>query len=131
MNGCTYVIHTDPLGDTTNGEYDTNTTIECPAGKEITIESKIGGILKCTVHIEPQTLGTGIVVTNEGSGTTADLLAHVNFSNVKYTQTTGTSGASRCTTTGTTTNGVYKGTTTIKGFKTGIGGAQVRISMST
>ncbi len=132
MNGCTYVIHTDPFGDTTNGSYDTDTTIVCPAGKEITIEAKIGGILKCTVHIEPQDLGTGIVLTNEPAATPTDLVAHINFSNIKYTQTTGTSGASRCTTTTTTSNGVYNGTATFKGFKTGTPlGAQVNISVST
>ncbi len=114
MNGCEYVIHTDPLGGKTSS-YDTVTTIECPTGKEITIEAKIGGILKCTVHIEPQNLGTGIVLSNtSGSGFSAT----INFSNVKYTQTTGTSGVSRCSTTTTTSNGVYTGAATITGKDT-------------
>ncbi len=129
MNECEYLIHTDPLGDTTNGQYDTNTTIVCPSGHEITIEAKIAGITKCIVHIEPQTLGTGIVLTNATSGGKSDIHADINFSTIKYTQTTGTSGSSRCTTTGTTTNGVYTGTATIKGFNTAL--QQVNISMST
>ncbi len=125
MNGCVYVIHTDPLGDTTNGEYDTVTTIDCPAGNEITIESKITGITKCIIHIEPQNLGTGIVLKNKAGG---GFEATINFSNIKYTQTTGTAGANRCTTTVTTNNGIYTGAATITGRDTAANAVAINAS---
>ncbi len=125
FNGCSYVIHTDPLGDTTNGAYDTVTTIDCPAGKEITAEIKAAGILKCMIHIEAQNLGTGIVLRNKAGG---GFEATINFANLKYTQTEGT-GVFKCSTTTTTSNGVWTGAATITGKNTF--GAAVAINAST
>ncbi len=123
-NGCLWVIHTDPLGDTTNGEYHAVSTVECPTGNEVTVEAKIGGVTKCIIHIEPQNLGTGTVVTQN----TPHLLVHINYAIVKYTQTEGT-GAGRCTTTATTNNGVLNATKTLSGV--GTNGQPVNLSVST
>ncbi len=125
MNGCEYVIHTDPLGDTTNGNYDTVTTIECPAGGEITIDAKVGGVTKCQVHIEPQNLGTGITLSNTAGG---GFSAVINFTAIKYTQTAGT-GAGVCSTEATRGDGTWSGSATITGKNTT--GAAVAINAST
>ncbi len=121
MNECQYVIHTDPLGGS-KGKYDTVTTIECPTGKEITIEAKIAGVLKCVIHIGPQALGTGIVLSNTAGG---GLTATINFTTIKYTQTAGT-GAGTCSTEATRSDGTFTGAATITGKTTG--GASVPIA---
>ena len=112
MNGCEYEFHADT--NTENGQFDTETTIVCPFGGDITITVVLGGVTKCTVHIGEQNLGTGIVLTNDGSG---DLRAHISFSNIKYTQTAGI-GEGKCATTITTFNGTWSGSATIRGKNT-------------
>ncbi len=124
--GCEYVIHTDPLGDTTNGNYDTVTTIECTAGNEIKIEAKVGGVLKCTVNVPPQNLGTGITLTNTAGG---GLTAAISFSTITYTQTAGTGSGACSTEMPALANGTYTGAATITGENT-TGGA-VAINAST
>ena len=116
MNGCEYEFHTD--NETGEGKHDVETTIGCPAEKDITVTVVSGAITKCTIHIEPQSLGTGITLTNEESGGVTRLKAHISFSNIKYTQTAGM-GEGKCSTTTTTSNGSYTGSATISGKNTG------------
>ena len=129
MNGCVYDIEAD--GQTTNGDgtvngnFDTNTSIVCPTTTtpshvthDITITVILAGVSKCTIHIEEQSLGTGLVWTNQTNGSgVKDLRADISFSNVKYTQTTGT-GEGKCSTTTTTENGTWSGEATIEGKNT-------------
>ena len=129
-NGCSYDFQADGQttnGDgTVNGKFDTNTTVVCPTTTtpthvthDITVVVTLAGVTKCTVHIEEQSLGTGVTLTNETNGSgVKDLKAHISFSNVKYTQTAGT-GEGKCATTTTTSNGVYTGGATIEGKNTG------------
>ena len=123
MNGCEYEFHADgqtTTGGVPNGKFDTETTIVCPTTTiaehlthDITVTVTLGTIVKCTIHIEEQNLGTGIVLTNAGGG----LSATISFSNIKYTQTEG-SKEGRCTGTPTTSNGSYTGSATISGKNT-------------
>ena len=130
MNGCEYEFHTD--GYTTNGAFDTETTINCPTTTspshvthDITITVVLGGITKCTIHIEEQNLGTGLVLTNEGADPNKDFKVHISFSHIKYTQTQGT-GEGKCETTTTTFNSTWTGSATFQGKTTG--GAATSIS---
>jgi hypothetical protein len=119
-NGCTYLIH----ADTQVGENDftTETDIVCPPGQEITVVASLFGTTKCTVHIPPQSLGTGITVTNQTTGGgVSDIQAHISFNNIRYTETAG-SGFGACSSTSGTANGTYSGLATISGDNN-IGGA--------
>ena len=128
MNGCEYESHVDTqttTGGLPNGKFDTETTIVCPTTTtpahvthDITVTVKLAGVLKCTIHIEEQNLGTGLVLTNETSESgVKDLKAHISFSNLKYTQTVGL-GEGKCATTPTTSNGTWNGSATIQGKNT-------------
>jgi hypothetical protein len=130
MGNCDFLVHTDPNGDTTNGSYDTISTITCASG-DITATVTSAGTTKCIIHIPAQNLGTGLVATN---GTTAggikDVTGHLNFSTVTYTQTGGT-GLGACPNLGSTEthNGVYQGEATHTGFNAN--GEPTDISLST
>jgi hypothetical protein len=121
VNGCRYVLHTDNRTEvgTPGGKYDAETTIECDTGKDITVTQISAGVTKCIVHVEPQNLGTGIVLTNAGNAAnnTEDITADIEFTTVKYTQTEGT-GAGKCGTTSTQNGGHYVGKATITGKNT-------------
>ena len=128
MNGCVYDIEADgqtTTGGVPNGKFDTNTTIVCPTTTtpshvthEIVVTVTFIMVVKCTIHIEEQALGTGLVLTNETNGSSVkDLRAHINFSNIKYIQSEG-SKEGKCSTTTTTSNGVYTGGATIEGKNT-------------
>jgi hypothetical protein len=130
MGNCDFVIHTDPLGDTTNGSYDTTTTIVCGSG-DITITATSAGTTKCIFHIPAQNLGTGFVVTNgTASGEVMDITAHIDFESLTYTQTSGT-GLGACSNFGSTEthNGHIEGEVTLTGFNEA--GASTDISLST
>jgi hypothetical protein len=117
MGSCSYLIHTDPNGDTTNGMYDTVSTITCTSG-DITMNAFSAGTPKCTLHIPAQNLGTGLVGTNGTTlGGTMDITAHIDFSTITYTQTGGT-GLGACKNLGLTEthNGLYEGEATLTGF---------------
>ncbi len=127
-NGCRYVYHADGKTGTTTtiagdpihweNKYHVEATIECDTGKDITIIATQAGVPKCTVHIPPQNLGTGIVLTNETTtGGKKDIRAHINFSTIKYSQTEG-SGLGKCATADNTNNGKYTGSATISGKNT-------------
>jgi hypothetical protein len=118
VNGCAFVLHTWLVikEGTPGGEYEAGTVIECPVGKDITVTQISGGVKKCTIHIEPQNLGEGLILTNAGEAgaQTEDITADVDYENIKYTQTEG-SGAGKCVTTTTTPNGSWVGKETFKG----------------
>ena len=128
MNGCEYEFHADGQRTTEsfpNGEFDTETTIVCPTttNPHVTHEIKVtvilGGVTKCRIDIEHQSLGTGVVWTNETNGSgVKGLRATFLFSNIKYTQTAGT-GEGKCATTTTTKTGSYVGEATLHGKSTG------------
>jgi hypothetical protein len=130
MGNCDYLIHTDPNGDTTNGSYDTISTITCTSG-DITITVSSAGTTKCIVHVPAQTLGTGLVgTTGLTPGGVHDIIAHIDFSTITYTQTGGT-GLGACPNLGATEthNGLYEGEATLTGFN--VGGGATDITMST
>jgi hypothetical protein len=119
VNHCGYLFHTDNRTEagTPGGKYDVETDVECEhSNEDITVTQISAGVTKCIVHVEQQSLGTGIVLTNAGNAAnnTEDITADVNFNNIKYTQTEG-SGAGKCATTTTTSNGTYVGKETITG----------------
>jgi hypothetical protein len=117
MGNCHYLIHTDTNGDTTNGQFDTITTITCTSG-DITITASSAGTTKCITHIPAQNLGTGLVATNGTTpGGIKDITGHIDFSTITYTQTGGT-GLGACANFGSTEthNGVYEGEATHTGF---------------
>jgi hypothetical protein len=119
LNHCGYLFHTDNRTEqgTPGGKFDVEVELECEnANEDMTITQISGGVLKCTIHIEQQTLGTGIVLTNAGESATntEDITADVTFNNIKYTQTEGT-GFGKCATTTTTSNGTWTGKETITG----------------
>jgi hypothetical protein len=121
-NHCGYLLHTDNRTEagTPGGKYDVETDVECEnANEDITVTQISAGVTKCVVHVEQQSLGTGIVLTNAGNAAnnTEDITADIDFSNIKYTQTEGT-GAGKCATTPTTNNGTYHGKATITGKNT-------------
>jgi hypothetical protein len=112
------VLYTDNETEegTPGGKYDTETEIACPESKDITVTQISAGVTKCTVHIAPQKLGTGILLTNVGTppGEKETITGDIEFKNVKYTQTEGT-GAGKCATTTTTSNGSWIGKLAITG----------------
>jgi hypothetical protein len=114
MNGCFYSLLQD--NNTGNGEYDVTTQIVCPLGKEITITSSMAGITRCTIHIPPQALGTGVSLANDEDVLgTLDFDAVFDLVKIKYSQTAG-SGIGKCTTADATANGTYEGFATFLGF---------------
>jgi hypothetical protein len=116
MGNCHYLIHTNTNGNTTNGEFDTTTTIVCTSG-DITITVSSGATTKCIIHIPAQNLGTGLVATNATTGGIKDVTGHIDFSTITYTQTGGT-GLGACPNLGSTEthNGLYEGEATNTGF---------------
>jgi hypothetical protein len=114
MGNCDYLIHNDTNGDTTNGSFDSVTTITCTSG-DITITVTLNGTVKCIIQIPAQNLGTGLVATNNPA--TGDILAHIDFSTITYTQTNATAtGLGVCPGTPETHNGLYEGEATLTGF---------------
>ncbi len=114
-NGCQFVFHAGT--STGTGFFDAEMTIACPEGKDITIVAKVGGITKCTIHVEPQNLGTGAEIGNEEFLGVKNIVVLLGFVNLKYTQTEG-SGLGKCTTTSTTSNGFLNGGLRLLGFNT-------------
>jgi len=103
-NGCTFTLTTDVAG---------TIHITCPVGKEITITMPSAGTVKCTVHIPAQTV-TGATYTNIGTGTTREMIMHLEgITNITYSQTAGT-GAGACTSSHDT-NGSLIGTQRVTG----------------
>jgi hypothetical protein len=119
VNGgnCDFLIHTDTNGNTTNGSFQSITTITCTSG-DITINVTSVGTTKCVLHIPAQNLGTSVVMTNGTKGTgITDVTGHINFTTITYTQTGGT-GLGACANLGSTEthNGLYEGVATQTGF---------------
>jgi redox-regulated HSP33 family molecular chaperone len=108
MNGCDYLF---------NGTKGT-VQIKCPgAVKSITVEAKVAGVLKCTIHIPEQTLG-GITYTNNNAhpGNTSTITVTANVTGITYTTTKGV-GAGACEETNIPDgkDGTYKGSVTVHG----------------
>ncbi len=132
---CGYVLHadgktgtttTDP-GDTIHWEnkYHAETKIQCDTGKDITVTATQAGVIKCTVHIGPQNLGTGVILTNETApGGVRDIKADISLSAIKYSQTEG-SGLGKCTTADNTSDGKYTGSATISAKSTANGARSI------
>ncbi len=99
-NGCTNRF--DPDVATSAFVYDTTDYLVCPPGKELTITMFSSGVLKCTVHIPPQDLGTSEWFENASGKQLLDR----KFTKRKYTQTAGT-GIGACANASNTTNGEY------------------------
>jgi hypothetical protein len=128
MGNCHYQIHTDTNGNTTNGSFDTISTITCSSG-DITVTVTSVGTIKCILHVPAQTLGTGIVATNATlPNNTKDVTAHIDFSTITYTQTGGT-GLGACPNLGTThtSNGLYEGEATLTGFNSNGGETDISV----
>jgi hypothetical protein len=106
QNGCSYVLHTHTKKEVT--KYTVTTTIVCPAGNELTFTSIFAGKVKCTIHVPPQTIATGVTLTNGMEGGVKHLDADVNIVGLTYTQTAGT-GAGACANGNDTANGAYVG----------------------
>lgn len=107
MNGCAYLFHLVEGSSPPTAKVD----VECPSGKEVTIEASI-----CTVHVPPQSGLSHVVFTNKGSKKTRDIEASVTVGGITYTATSG------CLNAGTASNGIYSGTVTVQGSDSG--GAQ-------
>jgi hypothetical protein len=117
LHGCSYVFHTHTKIEMT--KFTVTTTISCPAGNELTITTIApGGTLKCTEHIPPQTIATGITFTNAVAGGVKHIEADINITTgLTYTQKAGT-GAGVCANGNDTANGQYVGNVTIGGGNT-------------
>ena len=105
MNGCIYQYNINPIAGNTTGTMD----IVCPFGKEVTITAPSAGTPKCIVHIPPQTGLVAVTAFNLGSTTTREVTVNFAISNLKYSQTTGTSETGNCATADNTTGGTYTG----------------------
>jgi len=114
MNGCTYRFNI--TGGTSTGA---SLDIVCTGTNEITITAPAVGTKKCIKHIPAQTDLTTITGTNIGSGTTKEVTLDINISNMKYSQTAGTSETGNCATADNTTGGTYTETSTFKGSNNG------------
>ena len=97
--GCNYVF-----GSETTGTGHLPASIDCTAGSAIKVTAP-----GCTLSFGTQTGGGGVVVTNMGSGTTADVTYHTTFSG-----TFSKSGFGCFVISGTTAT--YTGPITLKGF---------------
>jgi hypothetical protein len=104
--GCNFLFHTmrTEAGVTKNAEL----TIECDAGKEITFENIIAGVVKCIVHIPPQT-AEGVAYATEGGGILRKVVITLNLVGLHYTTTAGAGGAGACQATANAVNGTYVG----------------------
>ena len=105
MNGCTYRYTINSAAGNTTGTTD----IICPAGKEITITAPSVGTPKCIIHIPAQNGLSSISFVNLGSTTTREITVNINITNMKYSQTAGTSETGNCATADNTTDGIYVG----------------------
>ena len=116
LNGCSYVFHTHTKKEVT--KFTVTTTLSCPAGNELTITTiGVGGTLKCTEHIPPQTIATGITFTNATEGI-KHIEVDINITTgLTYTQKAGT-GAGACANGNDTANGQYVGNVDIAGGNT-------------
>jgi len=121
--GCVYVFNIG-AGATTEGDVD----LECTGANEITIISKSGATVKCTVHVKSQTdIGGTVKYINISAGATREITVEANLTGIDYTHTAGT-GIGACTSGSSTT-----GTLTAKGVATGenAGGTHVGVFLTT
>jgi hypothetical protein len=113
MHGCQYTF-TQPTGASSpfSAEVD---IVNCESGKHIEVDVPLGN---CTLTIFPltgnATLGGSVDLTNQGSGTTRDVLVTSTITGIKtIAEGTGTICGSK---TVEETTGSYTGTVTTKGY---------------
>jgi hypothetical protein len=115
VNGCQYRLNSTATAKTASAD------VVCPTGKTIEI---IQG--SCVLTVGSQTGLSSVVFGNEGSGTTASVLATLNVGNIAIT------GGSGCPANlvGTSNKGVLTGTINVKAFKDegGTKGTQVGLT---
>ncbi|HEX5714159.1 MAG TPA: hypothetical protein VFX85_12680 [Solirubrobacterales bacterium] len=91
-NGCNYLLSVNGSGVTTGAA-----SIECPAGKEITVTA----LVNCTIHIRAQAIVGNATYVNIGSGSTREITASIKTpgagGGLEYIQT-GTGGGTPCET---------------------------------
>jgi hypothetical protein len=114
-HGCNYTF-TTPTTISANEVtwHPNNIHIICPAGKAITVTPTFLGSSVCTQSIGEQTpTGGHIIATNAGTNNPngMDITLHVTLTGIHYT---GTGGA--CGDANTHNDGVYNGTSTVRGF---------------
>jgi len=112
-NSCSYLFHAEmATGETaTEGSVD----IVCNKAKDdFTLTEKVGGVVKCTIHVPQQKGLKGVTFTNGVSGGVKDITVDFNLTAVQYTQTAGT-GAGACKDAVDTHNGTILGNFTLKG----------------
>lgn len=100
VNGCTYTFNA--------GNDDL--VIDCFAAQGITVTA-----FNCHVRFVPQTVSSGIGYGNAGSGSNRDITITSNLSGLKYTQES--KSFPGCTN-GSFTDGLFSGSTTLKGTNT-------------
>jgi hypothetical protein len=113
VNGCTYTFTVTKL---TTSETEQKVHLLCPTGKKIELTHP-----NCTASIDPQTVETGVTYTDkEENGKkyiTLDTSAKFNVT-----------AEGLCALTGTNKTETLLGSATVKGFNTGVGGAQVNLT---
>jgi hypothetical protein len=111
--GCSFIF------DTSTTKFLATTTVECEAGKEITVVAKLAGVTKCTVHIGAQDVGLVTLTNATKENGIKYIHADISLSAITYKHTAGT-GAGACTS-GSASNGSYTGTAAVTGFNEGGG----------
>jgi hypothetical protein len=101
VNGCEYLFH---------AASPNTVDIVCPEGKVIEVTGP-----NCTVTVGSQTGKTAVTFTTEGKSPKRDVKVTVNLTGINYTQHG--KGFFPCTS-GSFTNGTYKGETTVIGTDT-------------
>lgn len=114
VNGCRY--RTTNLSGA-SPPYSASLDIVCPAGKAITVVSKLAGTTKCTVEIPPQTgLTKKSVEPGSGTGSKRNLIVTIGLTGIAYSQKAG-NGIGACKTEEGLSNGTYTGEEEIRGFE--------------
>lgn len=114
--GCDFHLGTPT---TTPTGFHAPVSIICATGSVISITVTVFGSSICTMTIGAQTGIGNFDFTNQGSGTTRDVLITSTATGIDYTVD---GGGGFCGSTGLHTDGTYTGTITTKGFS---GGKQV------
>jgi hypothetical protein len=114
--GCKYLL----TGNTTEAGHEGHGVVHvvCGAGKHITIElSGVFGLVNCNLTIGSQTpTKGGVNYTQQGSGTTHDILVTATVEEIAYTKVPKSGGSGCGLVGGNGHDGKYFGSVTVKGF---------------
>jgi len=118
VNGCTYTFTVTKL---TTSETEQKVHLLCPAGKKIEVTHP-----NCTASIDPQTVETGVTYTDKEEEVSKGVFKkYITLdTSAKFTVT----AEGLCALTGTNKTGTLLGSVTVRGFNTGVGGAQVNLT---